>query len=363
MPLAFIQLNLLTLQSFIQFLRVLIEFIVIWVIIYYILKIVRNNSRTVQIFKGIVVVIAMRFAANYLGLKTLTTLLDFFIQSGILLVVIIFQPEIRGMLERLGKTSVFSALHSLSRNEKEQLIDELVKASTVLSKRRIGALITLEQGHSLADFIKTGTPIHSTVTADLLTSIFVTSTPLHDGAVILQGDRIACASAYFPPTNIELPTQYGARHRAAIGISEITDSITIVVSEETGTISIAEGGKLREVDENELRNYLNLILQNVEKEVSESFGVRKNRKLTFGRINVDPIKVEHVDASEIIIKAQKKQEKGEFTKLVSIFKKKRVDGSKKSNQDENKKQEDPKETKPEDPSKDVKEGGSDESES
>ena len=199
-------LNIFTLQSVLRGIKTIIDFIIIWVLVYYLLRIVRNNSRTVQIFKGIVLVVAMQVVASYAGFKTTKALLDFMLQYGVLVVVIIFQQEIRGVLERLGKTSVFSALHSLSGNEKDQLIEELVNATTELSNKRIGALITLEQGHSLVDYIKTGTPINATVTADILTSIFVTSTPLHDGAVIIQGDRIACASAYFPPTSLDLPS-------------------------------------------------------------------------------------------------------------------------------------------------------------
>ena len=241
-------LNLMTFQSIVRALKVLIDFMIVWVLIYYLLKVVRNNSRTVQIFKGVILIILVRFIEYYLGLNVILSLADFVIQYGPLVFVIIFQQEIRGILERLGKSTVFSTLHSLSGNERERLINELVNATTTLSQRSIGALISLEQGHSLADYIKTGTPINSALTSDLLVSIFVPTTPLHDGAVIVQGDRIACASAYFPPTALDLPTRYGARHRAAIGISEISDSITLVVSEETGRYSIAYKGELKVYD-------------------------------------------------------------------------------------------------------------------
>lgn len=323
MPLAAFQLNLLSLQSFLSVLRIVVEFIIIWVVVYYMLRIVRNNSRTVQIFKGIIVILLLRFLANSLGLSTITIILDFFINSGIIIIVIIFQPEIRAMLERLGKTSVFSSLHSLSTNEKEDLITEIVKATKELSESSTGALITIEQGQTMGDYIKTGTPINSTVTAELLRSIFVTSTPLHDGAVIIQGDRIASASAYYPPTErADLPTQYGARHRAALGISEISDSITIVVSEETGTISVAENGQLKEMDESTLKQYLNLIIQNIENEVSDTFMTKRGGKLfNFGKVNVDPIQIEQVDVSEVIKKAEKKADGSDRAKLMSIFKK------------------------------------------
>lgn len=313
--------NLLTLQSIFQGIKVLIDFLIVWVLIYYILKVVRNNSRTVQIFKGVVLVFLVRFIALYFGLSTVLALADFIIQYGVLVFVIIFQPEIRGILERLGKSSVFSSLHSLTGNERERLVNELVNAAVTLSRRKTGGLITLEQGHSLTDYIKTGTPINATVTTDLLTSLFVTTTPLHDGAVIIQGDRVACASAYFPPTARDLPTRYGARHRAALGISEITDSITIVISEETGTISVAEGGKLTEVDGTSLREYLNSVIQNTENEVSERIDTRLSRRINFSRFNVDPIRIEKYDDTQA--KSESNETSPDKESIFSVFKKRR----------------------------------------
>ena len=247
----------------------IVDILVLWFLLYYALKFVRNNTRTVQIFKGIILVLAAKFFANLFGLDAVGWLADMFVSWGFVAIIIIFQPEIRGLLERLGKSNMFSRISTLSGNEKESLVNEIVKSVMILSKDQTGALITLEQGQSLADYISTGTVLNSIVTTELLTSIFVTSTPLHDGAVIIQGDRLACASAYFPPTSMDLPNRYGARHRAAIGISEITDSVTIVVSEETGNISIAENGKIRGVDIKELRDYLLRIVCNEEIEVRE----------------------------------------------------------------------------------------------
>ena len=247
----------------------IVDILVLWFLLYYALKFVRNNTRTVQIFKGIILVLAAKFFANLFGLDAVGWLADMFVSWGFVAVIIIFQPEIRGLLERLGKSNMFSKISTLSGNEKENLVNEIVKSVMILSKDQTGALITLEQGQSLADYVSTGTVLNSVVTTELLTSIFVTSTPLHDGAVIIQGDRLACASAYFPPTSLDLPNRYGARHRAAIGISEITDSVTIVVSEETGNISIAENGKIRGVDIKELRDYLLRIVCNEEIEVKE----------------------------------------------------------------------------------------------
>lgn len=271
--------NTTTLSGIISFSRMAVDILIMTLILYYALKIVRNNSRTTQIFKGIVTVIFVKGIADFFGFKTVSWIADSIVNWGFLAVIIIFQPEIRGMLEKLGKSSVFSKISTLSGNEREALVDELVKATMILSKDQTGALICLEHGQSMNDYIKTGTQMNSVVTAELLTAIFVTSTPLHDGAVIIQGDRLACASAYFPPTNLELPSRYGARHRAAIGISEITDSITIVVSEETGNISVAEAGKLMQVDTRQLREYLLRVVCNEEIEVKGKGKGKKNALL------------------------------------------------------------------------------------
>ncbi len=259
----------MTTNNLIQLIQIIADIGCVWVVIYYCLKIVKNNSRTIQIFKGILLVVLIKGVATLFGLSTVEYLADIFVNWGILAFIIIFQPEIRSLLEKLGKTSVFSRISTLTVNEREKLVDELVKACSEMSKNKTGALISLEQGHSLTDFIKTGTPMNSVVTSELLCSIFVPGTPLHDGAVILQGVKIACAAAYFPPTSIDLPTSYGARHRAAVGISEITDSITIVVSEETGNISIAEGGKLTVVNDKSLREFLLMVICQTENEVAQ----------------------------------------------------------------------------------------------
>lgn len=249
-------LNYFTLNNLRELIQQLLDIACVWALVYYCLKIVKNNSRTIQIFKGVLLIVIVRSAASFLGLHTVANLADSIMNWGVVAVIIIFQPEIRSILEKIGKTNVFSRISTLTINERENLVDELVKACAEMSKTKTGALISIEQGHSLSDYIKTGTPMNSVVSSELLCSIFQYGTPLHDGAVIIQGVKIACAAAYFPPTTRELPTSYGARHRAAVGISEITDSITIVVSEETGNISIAEGGKLTVISEASLREFL-----------------------------------------------------------------------------------------------------------
>ena len=246
----------LTLNDVLNVVRALLDIGLVWAVIFFGLRIVRNNSRTVQIFKGILFIFIVKGLAMLIGLTTINYIADMVLSWGVIVMVVIFQPEIRMLLEKLGKTSVLTRLAALSSNEKEHLIEELVKACAQMSASKTGALISLEQGQDLSDYIKTGTSMNSIVSCELLCSIFQYGTPLHDGAVIIRGVRIACAAAYFPPTTKELPTSYGARHRAAVGISEITDSITIIVSEETGTISIAEAGALKSYTSEELRDYL-----------------------------------------------------------------------------------------------------------
>lgn len=295
----------LTLNNVRSVIVMIVDILVMWFIFYYALKIIRANSRTIQIFKGVILIVVIDFIAKFLGLKSLQFLTDMFINYGFLAIIIIFQPEIRSLLERIGRSKLFSRMTTLSVNEKENLVDQIVTAVMLLSKDQTGALISIEQSQPLDDFVATGTKLDSDVTAELLTSIFVTSTPLHDGAVIIQGDKIACASAYFPPTNAELPSRYGARHRAAIGFSEVTDAVTIIVSEETGTVSITEGGKIFSVDREQLRKYLMRVICDETKEVNNSpkpssnqkkegilskFAVKKQQEPVAERIQVEEVK-------------------------------------------------------------------------
>ena len=254
----------LTIQNIWEVFRVVIDIAIMWFVLYYAIKAIRNNSRTIQIFKGIIAILAINGIAKLLGLSTVTYFTDIFINWGLLALIIIFQPEIRALLEKIGTSNAFSRINSLLSNEREKLVDQLYDATITLSQNKIGALITIEQSQSMQDYIKTGIQINANVTKELLCSIFMTTTPLHDGAVIIQGDKVACASAYFPPTNVNLSSRYGARHRAALGIAEVSDALTIVVSEETSTISIAENGRIFSVDDKQLKDYLRRVICNDE---------------------------------------------------------------------------------------------------
>lgn len=311
----------LTFDSLRTIFRMVFDIFIVWMLLYYAIKIVRTNSRTIQIFKGIALILVVNGVAKFLGLDTVIWLSDQFLNWGFLAIIVVFQPEIRSVLEKLGKSNVFSRISTLSGNEKEKLVDELVTATMLLSRDQTGALISLEQGHSLSDFIKTGTPINSVVTAELITSIFVTSTPLHDGAVIIQGDRIACASAYFPPTNLDLPSRYGARHRAAIGISEITDAVTIVVSEETGAVSITEGGKILTVNRKQLREYLIRVICGEETEVRNVKSTNAQRQLIIEKEAPQdiPEPIQVIPAQEYIVEEKVEEKPAEEPKRDTKF--------------------------------------------
>lgn len=260
----------LTYESIIHYLQVGIDILAVWIVLNYLIKVVRTNQKTIQIFQGILLIIIVQSVSKLLGLTTIAWLADNIVSWGFLAIIVIFQPEIRSILERLGKSNALARIATLTSTEKESLIDELMAATANLTASKTGALITLEQAHSLEDYVNTGIRMNSLVSAELICSIFMTTTPLHDGAVIIQGDKLSCASAYFPPTTMDLPAKYGARHRAAIGISEISDAVTIVVSEETGRVSVAEQGKLIQMNEKRLRSYLERIVLNKENISAES---------------------------------------------------------------------------------------------
>jgi uncharacterized protein (TIGR00159 family) len=260
----------LTYESIIDYLQIGIDILAVWFVLNYLIKVVRTNQKTIQIFQGILLIILIQSVSKLLGLTTVAWLADNIVSWGFLAIIVIFQPEIRSILERLGKSNALARIATLTSTEKESLIDELMAATANLTASKTGALITLEQAHSLEDYVNTGIRMNSLVSAELICSIFMTTTPLHDGAVIIQGDKLSCASAYFPPTTMDLPAKYGARHRAAIGISEISDAVTIVVSEETGRVSVAEQGKLIQMNERKLRSYLERIVLNKENISGES---------------------------------------------------------------------------------------------
>lgn len=220
--------------------RDILDIAIVWYIIYQMLKYSRNNFKLTLIFKGIVILLLLKFISNLLNLNTVGWILEYVISWGPIAIIVIFQPEIRNILESIGRSQLLGRHKSLTVDEREKLVYEIINAVEYLKKNKIGALIVLERDYSLSQYIEPATKLYADVSSELLISIFFPNNPLHDGGVIIQGDRITCAGSVFPTSmNPTISKRLGTRHRAALGISETTDSIAIVVSEETGRVSIA----------------------------------------------------------------------------------------------------------------------------
>ena len=243
-----------------------LDVVVVAVGIYWLLLLIKG-TRAIQILVGLGALIGLRVAADFLELLTLAWLLDNFLGPAVLIVVILFQADIRRGLGRLGR----GFFPRLSERQESQIVEEVVRAAQALSARRIGALIVLERRTGLDDQVEAGTPLDAAVTKELLTTIFQPSSPLHDGAVLIQQGRISHAGAILPLTlRTDLPEGVGTRHRAAVGITEETDAAVIVVSEETGSISVVMGGEMiRSLDAPRLRVVLRDALARPDEELPE----------------------------------------------------------------------------------------------
>ena len=232
-------------DNVLDILKNILDVLLVWFMFYYILKNIKNNVKMSLLFKGVLVVIVLKLLSGWLGLNTLGLILEYIIMYGPLAIIIIFQPEIRGVLEQLGRSQLLGRHKTLTVDEREKLVYEVINAVDYLRKSKIGALIVIERDVSLLDYINRAKSLYADLSSELLISIFFPNNPLHDGAVIIQGDRISCAGAVFPTSNsISVNKRLGTRHRAALGVAEETDAIGIVVSEETGRISIAVKGEL-----------------------------------------------------------------------------------------------------------------------
>ncbi|WP_316420650.1 diadenylate cyclase CdaA [Limosilactobacillus fermentum] len=252
---------LLTWRNFIN----LIDILVIWFLIYELMVLVRG-TRAVQLFKGIIIIIVVKLISWYIGLTTVSWVMDQIINWGVIAMVVIFQPEIRRGLEHLGRGTMFTRTKT-ENEEEEALITQLDQAIQYMSKRRIGALIAIEMDTGLEEYIETGIPLDAEVTGALLINTFIPNTPLHDGAVIIKGGRISVAAAYLPLSDSKLiPKELGTRHRAAVGISEVTDALTIVISEETGGVSITKDNEL--IRDMTQENYLKFLRAHLYKKES-----------------------------------------------------------------------------------------------
>lgn len=243
-----------------------VDILVVTFFIYQLIKILRG-TRAVQLLKGIAVIIIIKIASFFLELQTVDWIVDLVIQWSVLAMIIIFQPEMRRGLEHLGRGSFFNRTKRKV-NPGENLVQHLVKAVQYMAKRRIGALISIQMDTELDEFIGTGIPLDADISSELLINIFIPNTPLHDGAVIIKDYKIASAASYLPLSESTIISkELGTRHRAAIGLSEVTDAITIIVSEETGGVSVSYKGELlRELSKEDFEKFLSKNLIIVEEE-------------------------------------------------------------------------------------------------
>ena len=240
-----------------------IEIIIIAFVLYHIMVWVKN-TRAWMLFKGIIVILIFLLIAALFQMNTILWLSGKVVNIAAIALVIIFQPELRNALERLGRKNFLTAFFSFDFQKastvrfSEKTITEIVKACYEMGKVKTGALIVIERDVMLNEYIRTGIPLDSLVSSQLLINIFEHNTPLHDGAIIVRGDRIVAATCYLPLSdNMELSKDLGTRHRAAVGVSEVSDSMTIIVSEETGAVSLAvEGTLYRNIDADFLKSKL-----------------------------------------------------------------------------------------------------------
>ena len=240
-----------------------LEIVILAFVIYHVALWIKN-TRAWTLLKGIIVLLACYVIAYILGMNVIVWIFERTISIGITALMIVFQPELRRALEELGQKNIVSTLipfdDTRNQNERfsERSINEIVKATVEMAKVKTGALIIIEKDIDLSEYERTGIELDSTISSQLLINIFEHNTPLHDGAVIIRGDRIVSATCYLPLSdNMGLSKELGTRHRAGVGISEVTDSLTIIVSEETGRISVAVGVKLlRNIDGDLLKKKL-----------------------------------------------------------------------------------------------------------
>ncbi len=238
-------------------------------IIYYALIHIRN-TRISQTIKGVVVLVVAAWLSDIIGMRTIHALLSWAINAGPVLLIVLFQPEIRRVLEELGTSAGLEATRMQQVSNKDLMIDEMILAISNMSRRRVGALIVIENKTRLNDVIATGTRVDGVVSQPLLENIFEPNTPLHDGAVIVRGDRVLAAACLLRLSDSTgVGRDLGTRHRAGLGVSEVSDATVFIVSEETGIVSMARGGALvRHLDETSIGKILHELYDDAAKEQS-----------------------------------------------------------------------------------------------
>lgn len=246
-----------------------------------------KETRAEQLLKGIFIILLLTNISKWLELYTTNWILEKAMTVGVIAILIVFQPELRRALEYIGRTKFLSkSFKEIQMEEEEQAVDEIVEAVASLSRQKIGALIVYEKETGLNEIVETGTKIKGEVSSSLLINIFIPNTPLHDGAVVIKDDTIKAAACLLPLSdNMKINKELGTRHRAAVGISELSDCLVIIVSEETGGISVAENGKLmRYLDVKALKDILmrdeetNEIKQNIIAKWRKRYGKKEEKK-------------------------------------------------------------------------------------
>ncbi len=223
----------------------ILDICIVWLLFYYILKNIRNNVKMILIVKGVILVLCIEIISKIFNLFTVGIILEYILEWGPLAIIIIFQPEIRSVLESIGRTQLLGRHKTLTVDEREKMVCEIMEAVEYLKKNRIGALMVIERDISLQEYIEPATKIYADVSNELLCNLFFPNSPLHDGGIIIQGNRITCAGSVFKTSmDPNMNKKLGTRHRAALGIAEESDALALVISEETGRISIACDGDL-----------------------------------------------------------------------------------------------------------------------
>ncbi len=236
--------EIVTNMNAVEVLKAILDVLLVWFVVYKLITIIKG-TKAVQLLKGIFVILIVRILTELLGLDTLKWMVEQVLTFGFLAVIIIFQPELRRALEQLGRGRLFARTQMQEEEERDRLISAFTKSVSYMAKRRIGALITVEKETGLSEYIETGIAMNSDISSELLINIFIPNTPLHDGAVIVQKNKIAAAACYLPLSESPfISKELGTRHRAALGISEVTDAFTIIVSEETGAVSVTINGDI-----------------------------------------------------------------------------------------------------------------------
>jgi len=280
-------LDIFRIETVLDAILVVLDMAIVYYVIYRILLLIKG-TRAVQMLIGLVLILVFYFLSQDLNLSTTRWFIERFIANFIIIIVIIFQRDIRRALAEFGRTSLLSGTRAF---EETQVIEQVIKASMMLSSRKIGALIAIEREADLTHYTEEGIPLGADVSKDILFNLFLPEhqNPLHDGAVIIQQSRVSAAGCFLPLTNNPaVEKSLGTRHRAAIGLSEETDAAVAVVSEETGTVSIAYGGELyRDLDATEMRELLQKLYSGQPFTIRQSSFLEKFRNRHAGEASSD----------------------------------------------------------------------------